>query len=169
MHCNVLLLEQLKCLLRCIQRTQYDLPPGYQTLSEGSYNDLKRAEGRHDNAGIIIRNSSEKRGLGGGAWVQRGSRGPQLRVNGGRRLESGGGRPWSEACPGNGNRTGEQQMIAELETENRRLRMEKDILKKRRPSSSRKTHEVSIHQYTEEGLAGVPHVWRPQHVEERVR
>ncbi|GBE29283.1 transposase [bacterium BMS3Bbin04] len=35
-----------------------------------------------------------------------------------------------EAFPGNGKRTAEQQRIAELETENRRLRMEKDILKK---------------------------------------
>ncbi len=34
------------------------------------------------------------------------------------------------AFPGNGKRTAEQQRIAELETENRRLRMEKDILKK---------------------------------------
>ncbi len=36
----------------------------------------------------------------------------------------------TEAFPGNGKRTAEQQRIAELETENRRLRMEKDILKK---------------------------------------
>ena len=32
--------------------------------------------------------------------------------------------------PGKGKRTAEQQRIHELETENRRLRMEKDILKK---------------------------------------
>ncbi len=36
----------------------------------------------------------------------------------------------SEAFPGNGKRTADQQRIHELETENRRLRMEKDILKK---------------------------------------
>ena len=36
----------------------------------------------------------------------------------------------SEAFPGNGKRTAEQQRIHELETENRRLRMEKEILKK---------------------------------------
>ncbi len=36
----------------------------------------------------------------------------------------------AEAFPGKGKRTAEQQHIHELETENRRLRMEKDILKK---------------------------------------
>ena len=36
----------------------------------------------------------------------------------------------SETFPGKGKRTGEQQRIHELEVENRRLRMEKDILKK---------------------------------------
>jgi len=36
----------------------------------------------------------------------------------------------AEAFPGKGNRTGEQQRIHELESENRRLRMERDILKK---------------------------------------
>ena len=36
----------------------------------------------------------------------------------------------SEAFPGKGKRTAEQQRIHELETENRRLRMEKEILKK---------------------------------------
>jgi len=36
----------------------------------------------------------------------------------------------AEAFPGKGKRTAEQQRIHELETENRRLRMEKDILKK---------------------------------------
>ncbi len=35
----------------------------------------------------------------------------------------------AEAFPGKGKRTAEQQRIHELETENRRLRMEKDILK----------------------------------------
>ena len=35
-----------------------------------------------------------------------------------------------EAFPGKGKRTAEQQRIHELETENRRLRMEKEILKK---------------------------------------
>ena len=35
-----------------------------------------------------------------------------------------------DAFPGNGKLTAEQQRIRELEAENRRLRMEKDILKK---------------------------------------
>ncbi len=36
----------------------------------------------------------------------------------------------AEAFPGQGKRTAEQQRIYELEVENRRLRMERDILKK---------------------------------------
>ena len=36
----------------------------------------------------------------------------------------------AEAFPGQGKRTAEQQRIHELETENRRLRMEREILKK---------------------------------------
>ena len=36
----------------------------------------------------------------------------------------------AEAFPGKGNRPAEQQRIHELEVENRRLRMERDILKK---------------------------------------
>jgi transposase len=36
----------------------------------------------------------------------------------------------TDAFPGNGKRTAEQQHIHELEAENRRLRMEKEILKK---------------------------------------
>ncbi len=36
----------------------------------------------------------------------------------------------SEAFPGKGKRTEDQQRIHDLETENRRLRMEKEILKK---------------------------------------
>ncbi len=36
----------------------------------------------------------------------------------------------SAAFPGKGKRTAEQQRIHDLETENRRLRMEKEILKK---------------------------------------
>ena len=36
----------------------------------------------------------------------------------------------AEAFPGQGKRTAEQQRIYELESENRRLRMERDILKK---------------------------------------
>ena len=43
-----------------------------------------------------------------------------------RQLEEGG----SEAFPGKGKRTAEQQRIHELEKENRRLKMEKEILKK---------------------------------------
>lgn len=58
--------------------------------------------------------------------------GRSLGVNGGLigrwRQELGG--HGTAAFPGHGKRTAEQQRIAELETENRRLRMEKDILKK---------------------------------------
>jgi transposase len=38
--------------------------------------------------------------------------------------------PAAEAFPGKGKRTAEQQHIHELESENRRLRMEREILKK---------------------------------------
>ncbi|MGY8795224.1 MAG: transposase [Woeseiales bacterium] len=40
------------------------------------------------------------------------------------------GKETTGAFPGKGKRTAEQQRIHELETENRRLRMEKEILKK---------------------------------------
>ncbi len=43
-----------------------------------------------------------------------------------REIESNG----AEAFPGKGKRSGEQQRIHELEAENRRLRMEKEVLKK---------------------------------------
>ena len=47
------------------------------------------------------------------------------------------------AYPGNGRLTPEQQRIHELEKENRRLQMERDILKKATASSlPRKAHEV---------------------------
>jgi len=41
----------------------------------------------------------------------------------------------AEAFPGNGHRTAEQQRIHVLESENRQLRMERDILKKATLSS----------------------------------
>ncbi len=40
----------------------------------------------------------------------------------------------AEVFPGKGKRTAEQQRIHELESENRRLQMENEILKKPRPS-----------------------------------
>ena len=73
--------------------------------------------------------------------------GSSLGVNGAligrwrRELEGNG----TAAFPGKGKRTAEQQRIHELETENCRLRMEKDILKKPRPSLSRNRHDVSIY------------------------
>ncbi|VUX55638.1 transposase [uncultured Woeseiaceae bacterium] len=51
------------------------------------------------------------------------------------------------AFPAQDKRTAEQQRIHDLEVENRRLRMEKEILKNPRPSLPRKAHEVSIHRY----------------------
>ncbi len=50
----------------------------------------------------------------------------------------------TDAFGGQGQRTAEPQRIHELESENRRLRMEREILKKPRPALSRKAHEVSI-------------------------
>ena len=67
-------------------------------------------------------------GLSGRTWVQLCGRWAQFR------------REWqydwalegdaAEVFPGKGKRTAEQRRIHELETENRRLRMEKEILKK---------------------------------------
>jgi len=51
----------------------------------------------------------------------------------------------AEAFSRKGKRTAEQQRIHDLEMENRWLWMEKEILKKPRPSLPRKAHEVSIH------------------------
>ena len=51
----------------------------------------------------------------------------------------------AEVFRGHRKRTANRQRIHELETENRRLRMERDILKKPRPSLPRKAHEVSIY------------------------
>ncbi len=49
------------------------------------------------------------------------------------------------AFRGHGKRTAEQQRIHELESENRRLRMERPILKKSRPSLPKRAHEVSLY------------------------
>ena len=62
-----------------------------------------------------------------------------------------------ERSPG-GKLSPEQQRIKELEAENRRLRMEKEILKRPRRSSCRKNHEVSIYRYAQERLAHPSHV-----------
>jgi len=47
----------------------------------------------------------------------------------------------SEAFPGKGKRSAEQQLIHDLETENRRLRMEKEILKNC-PCGTTTTHRI---------------------------
>ena len=49
------------------------------------------------------------------------------------------------AFPGKGNLNAEQQEISRLREENKRLRLEKEILKKRRPSSPRRGTEVPVH------------------------
>jgi transposase-like protein len=69
----------------------------------------------------------------------------------------------SGAFPGNGQLTPDQQRIKDLEKEVRRLRMEKDILKKATAiygasSLCRKSHEISIHRSAQEGLAHLSHV-----------
>ena len=51
----------------------------------------------------------------------------------------------AKAFPGKSMRMAEPQHLHELESDNRRLRMEPDILKKPRPSLPRKAHGVSIH------------------------
>jgi transposase InsO family protein len=56
--------------------------------------------------------------------------------------------------------TEERGELGRLRRENRTLRMERDILKKRRPSSRRRTREVRVHRCREgrrPGPAAVPH------------
>src|SRR5712691_1334123 len=56
--------------------------------------------------------------------------------------------------------TEEREELGRLRRENRTLRMERDILKKRRPSSRRRMREVRVHRRGEGRLAGpaaVPH------------
>ena len=50
-----------------------------------------------------------------------------------------------EAFPGHGTRTTEHQQIHELEGKNRRLRIERNILKKPRPSLPKSTPKLSIY------------------------
>ncbi|MDA0740219.1 MAG: hypothetical protein O2999_14985 [Nitrospirae bacterium] len=66
----------------------------------------------------------------------------------------------TEAFPGKGKgkRPTEQQRILEHESENRWLRMEREILKKPRPSLPRKTQGVAIHRCAAEGQANHPPV-----------
>lgn len=83
---------------------------------------------------------------------------PSLIARWKRELESG-----SSSFQGQGKLTPDQQRIKELEAENRRLKMEKDILKKAtaiygEPSSCRKNHEISIYRNAQEGLARESHV-----------
>ena len=59
----------------------------------------------------------------------------------------------AEAFPGHGRQSAEQEEIARLRKENRELRMERDILKKRRPSSPKKRVEIWIYLAGEEGLS----------------
>ncbi|MEE8114973.1 MAG: hypothetical protein V3T23_11550 [Nitrososphaerales archaeon] len=56
------------------------------------------------------------------------------------------------AFPGKGRMTLEQEEVRRLRGENRRLRMERNILKKRRPSSPRNRAEICI--YGGAGLLG---------------
>ena len=51
----------------------------------------------------------------------------------------------NDAFPGKGRLTPEQEELQRLRAENKRLRMERDILKKRRPSSPRSRTEISVH------------------------
>ena len=69
----------------------------------------------------------------------------------------------AQGQPGKGKLTPDQERIRDLESEVRRLRMEKDILKKATAiygthSSCRKNHEISIHRNAQEGLADLSHV-----------
>ncbi len=65
------------------------------------------------------------------------------------------------AFPGKGRMTLEQEEVQRLRGENRRLRMERNILKKRRPSSPRNRAEICIYGGAEEGVPGVYAVSSP--------
>jgi transposase-like protein len=58
-----------------------------------------------------------------------------------------------QAFRGNGKLTAEQLEIRQLREENCRLKMEKDILKKRRSSLPRKRVNVRVHHPAQEDLA----------------
>lgn len=55
---------------------------------------------------------------------------------------------------GNGKFTAEQEELQRLREENRRLKLEREVLKWRRPSSRKSRAEISVHCPREEGLFG---------------
>lgn len=59
----------------------------------------------------------------------------------------------SEAFPGKGHMTSEKEELARLHKENKRLRMERDILKKPRPSLPKSSSKISICPAATEGLS----------------
>ena len=58
-----------------------------------------------------------------------------------------------QAFPGNGRLPAEQEELRQLRTEVRKLRMERDIKKKRRPSLPGKANELCLHPATSSSLA----------------
>ncbi|MBA3698976.1 MAG: transposase [Planctomycetes bacterium] len=72
-------------------------------------------------------------------------------------------RNWSHAVASRGTqafaplsqRTDVEAELRKLREENRRLKIEHEILKKRRPSSRRKANEVSVHRCAQRSVAGV--------------
>jgi transposase len=60
-----------------------------------------------------------------------------------------------DAFPGHGQMKAEQQEIQRLRREVAKLKAERDILKKPRPTSRRTRYEVYLHRETPRGLAGI--------------
>lgn len=60
----------------------------------------------------------------------------------------------TQAFRGNGKLTPEQEGLRRLRAENRQLKLEREILKKRRPSSRKSRTEILVHCPGEEGLPG---------------
>jgi len=58
-----------------------------------------------------------------------------------------------QAFPGNGKLPAIEEELRRLKAENRRLQMERDILKKRRPSSPRRPCDLLLHPAAQRGLA----------------
>jgi transposase len=63
-----------------------------------------------------------------------------------------------QAFPGKGNLPALEDELRRLRAENKRLQMERDILKKRRPSSPRSRCEVPLHRRAPQPVAGAADV-----------
>src|SRR5271165_861088 len=68
----------------------------------------------------------------------------------------------NQAFPGHGQLSPFEDEVRRLRADNRRLLMERDILKKRRPSSRRRPYDLSLHCGPSRPVARPPDVPRPR-------